>query len=679
MAAVVALDAREVALEDRRVEDLVVEEEAAEEAEELGRRGRRELVRARPARRACCAFDDVAPSRPPSAPPEWTRSRPSAQARRAPRAAAPEGRVRERGACLARRRLYVLQCGVAMRVGASWRLVGGASCSRARRRCRHPAVRGPAVDGARGRSIAHRRRPASRSCPRAPRRRPCGSTASGSGAGAGGRGCPGDGCSRPRARSFAPWAFVRGADGRLWYAPGIWRDANGAVVDPPDAARARARRGRSGGRCRRETGDDGPHPARASDGEPQRRDPPPSDASVRAPLTKGSVGLRNPCFDRRHARFRRSPPPRPGGSRRGRMREPRCQPGRRRAERRPRRTGPTRRPGYPPGYAQPNAAIRRPATRRPRLRPRATRLSPAVSRALPPYPAPTPAPPPNYPAAGPRARPRPRAGPDRVRRWPPLGRSRCPARTTPSAGRTTATRSTESAPSRARRRPTASPRTPAPWASACRFRPAATEADDAPARLRVSFGPMPKKKKATKAAKKSKAPAKRAAKKRAPGEGARGCQARRARKAPSRKLAKASEGPAREGQAREGGEAFSRDGTAREAERGARQADPAARSSRSHRPEVWPRPAREARGDEQRSEQLRRAPALARRPRRAARRGVRRGDDRAPSTRARSASIRRCPRSWAVPFVETRADTEFAHGTDPSNPKTSTREPFPRT
>jgi hypothetical protein len=31
------------------------------------------------------------------------------------------------------------------------------------------------------------------------------------------------------------------------------------------------------------------------------------------------------------------------------------------------------------------------------------------------------------------------------------------------------------------------------------------------------------------------------------------------------------------------------------------------------------------------------------------------------------------------PFVETSASTEFAEGTDPSNPKGATREPFPRT
>ena len=34
---------------------------------------------------------------------------------------------------------------------------------------------------------------------------------------------------------FSPWVVVRGADGRLWYAPGVWRDARGVVVDPPHA------------------------------------------------------------------------------------------------------------------------------------------------------------------------------------------------------------------------------------------------------------------------------------------------------------------------------------------------------------------------------------------------------------------------------------------------------------
>jgi hypothetical protein len=43
----------------------------------------------------------------------------------------------------------------------------------------------------------------------------------------------------PQGAAFSPWAFVRGADGRLWYAPGTWRDAAGAPVSAP-AALARA-------------------------------------------------------------------------------------------------------------------------------------------------------------------------------------------------------------------------------------------------------------------------------------------------------------------------------------------------------------------------------------------------------------------------------------------------------
>lgn len=46
---------------------------------------------------------------------------------------------------------------------------------------------------------------------------------------------PGRWVNLPPGEKFSPWAFVRGVDGRLWYAPGVWRDARGAPVDPPDA------------------------------------------------------------------------------------------------------------------------------------------------------------------------------------------------------------------------------------------------------------------------------------------------------------------------------------------------------------------------------------------------------------------------------------------------------------
>jgi hypothetical protein len=43
----------------------------------------------------------------------------------------------------------------------------------------------------------------------------------------------------PSGGAFAPWVFVRGSDGRLWYAPGTWRDSQGAALPAP-AALARA-------------------------------------------------------------------------------------------------------------------------------------------------------------------------------------------------------------------------------------------------------------------------------------------------------------------------------------------------------------------------------------------------------------------------------------------------------
>jgi hypothetical protein len=41
----------------------------------------------------------------------------------------------------------------------------------------------------------------------------------------------------PPGAVYAPWAFARGADGKLWYAPGEWREARkgGALVPPPPA------------------------------------------------------------------------------------------------------------------------------------------------------------------------------------------------------------------------------------------------------------------------------------------------------------------------------------------------------------------------------------------------------------------------------------------------------------
>jgi hypothetical protein len=44
---------------------------------------------------------------------------------------------------------------------------------------------------------------------------------------------PGRWLEAPADAFFAPWAFVRGPDGRLWYAAGAWRDGKGSPVAAP--------------------------------------------------------------------------------------------------------------------------------------------------------------------------------------------------------------------------------------------------------------------------------------------------------------------------------------------------------------------------------------------------------------------------------------------------------------
>jgi hypothetical protein len=39
----------------------------------------------------------------------------------------------------------------------------------------------------------------------------------------------------PPDATYAPWTYVRGPDGKIWYAPGAWHDAKGAVLDAPPA------------------------------------------------------------------------------------------------------------------------------------------------------------------------------------------------------------------------------------------------------------------------------------------------------------------------------------------------------------------------------------------------------------------------------------------------------------
>src|ERR1700690_2312723 len=44
---------------------------------------------------------------------------------------------------------------------------------------------------------------------------------------------PGRWVDAPPGASFSPWVFVRGPEGRLWHAGGVWRSANGSPVDAP--------------------------------------------------------------------------------------------------------------------------------------------------------------------------------------------------------------------------------------------------------------------------------------------------------------------------------------------------------------------------------------------------------------------------------------------------------------
>lgn len=39
----------------------------------------------------------------------------------------------------------------------------------------------------------------------------------------------------PPGATYSPWVVVRSADGHAFYAPGLWKDANGAPITPPPA------------------------------------------------------------------------------------------------------------------------------------------------------------------------------------------------------------------------------------------------------------------------------------------------------------------------------------------------------------------------------------------------------------------------------------------------------------
>lgn len=186
---------------------------------------------------------------------------------------------------------------------------------------------------------------------------------------------------------------------------------------------------------------------------------------------------------------------------------------------------------------------------------------------------------------------------------------------------------------------------------------------------------MPKKKKATKAAKKSKAPAKRAAKKRAPAK-ARAAAKRVAPKAPSRKLAKKRK--ARPAKAR----------PAKAAKRSAARTAPKPSAARAKPIQRRDRPGHidPKYGHDllEKTEHEHDPNSFVERPRSRDDLVEQLGEEFVEETtsaehKGEERLDQEVPEELGGPFVETRADTEFAHGTDPSNPKTSTREPFPRT
>ncbi|HEY4014336.1 MAG TPA: YXWGXW repeat-containing protein [Polyangiaceae bacterium] len=49
---------------------------------------------------------------------------------------------------------------------------------------------------------------------------------------------PGRWVDPPLDSTFSPAEFVRGADGRLWYAAGAWRDADGGTLESPAPIRS---------------------------------------------------------------------------------------------------------------------------------------------------------------------------------------------------------------------------------------------------------------------------------------------------------------------------------------------------------------------------------------------------------------------------------------------------------
>lgn len=86
----------------------------------------------------------------------------------------------------------------------------------------------------------------------------------------------------PPGAAYSPWVFVRASDGRLWYAPGTWRDGKGGRLEAPPALALASVQGGAVVNAEGETEETGPvlrELPKSARTEPTER----SDAGAQAP------------------------------------------------------------------------------------------------------------------------------------------------------------------------------------------------------------------------------------------------------------------------------------------------------------------------------------------------------------------------------------------------------------
>lgn len=198
--------------------------------------------------------------------------------------------------------------------------------------------------------------------------------------------------------------------------------------------------------------------------------------------------------------------------------------------------------------------------------------------------------------------------------------------------------------------------------------------------LAVSSGPMPSKKKAKKAAKKSKAPAKRVAAKRA-GAKARG-GAKRTVRAVARKAPKHAAARRPVAKAKSKSKAAPARKATEKSSRAVASKPAVAMRRRDRAGHIDPKYARELieKGEPREVDPS----SFVERPRSRDDLVEQLGEEFVTDAtgaehRGEDVLDQNVPEELGGPFVESNAASEFAHGTDPSNPKSATKEPFPRT